>query len=94
MSNNKPRGNVREQRDAGSGSIRRSLIPTSLLLQTLPPHYVIPAEAGTQVTYPLGIVEFLLQTQPPLRCDLGARLRVRFRGIGEREREKSWMESV
>jgi hypothetical protein len=31
---------------------------------TLPPHYVIPAEAGTQVTYPLGIVEFFKRPNP------------------------------
>jgi hypothetical protein len=34
------------------------IIPTSLIFHTLRPHYVIPAEAGIQVTYPLGIVEF------------------------------------
>jgi hypothetical protein len=51
------------------------VIPASLIHYTLPPRYVIPAEAGTQVTYPLGIVEFFATAGPPLRCDLDARLR-------------------
>jgi hypothetical protein len=33
------------------------------------------SEAGTQVTYPLAIAEFLQQSEPLLRGDLGARLR-------------------
>jgi hypothetical protein len=32
------------------------------------------SEAGSQATYPLGIVEILQEAEPPLRCDLGARL--------------------
>jgi len=38
-------------------------------------------EAGTQVTIRLGSLSFFTR-EPPLRCDLDARLRVRFRGIG------------
>jgi hypothetical protein len=32
----------------------------------LPPHYVIPAEAGTQVTYQRGIVEFFARGRTPV----------------------------
>jgi hypothetical protein len=44
-------------------------------IPTSPPLHVIPAKAGTKVTYPPGIVEFLGGSEPLLRRDLGARLR-------------------
>ena len=39
-------------------------IPSCGCIQRFPPHYVIPAKAGTQVIYPLGIAEFLQIPSP------------------------------